>query len=164
MVLASRATTRPLGTIRLHMSSVRRAPSHSKLTKSSHKLFGVTLAIAVGMAPSHGAVAQENRVPADLIVTGGTIYTVDPDHPRAEAFVVRGGRIVFVGSASEAMVFRGPATRVVDAHGATVIPGMIDAHAHLIGLGQTLRRVDLRGVASYEEVIARVVARAKTAP
>jgi hypothetical protein len=105
--------------------------------------------------------AQQPRR-ADLIVTGARIYTVDPTHPIAQALAVRGTRLLFVGSVTEAMALKGPATRVLDLHGATVIPGMTDAHAHLIELGKTLTRVDLRGIASYAEVVARVVARAKT--
>ncbi len=57
---------------------------------------------------------------------------------------------------------KGSSTRVIDLEGRTVIPGMIDAHVHLLGLGQGLRNVDLRGTTSYDEVNARVVARART--
>jgi predicted amidohydrolase YtcJ len=101
---------------------------------------------------------------ADLIVTGARIYTVDATHPRAEALAIRGTRLAFVGSASEAMVLAGPATRVVDLHGATVIPGMMDPHAHLLDMGLGLERADLRGAASFDEVIARVVARSRAVP
>lgn len=57
----------------------------------------------------------------------------------------------------------GPATRVIDLHGATVVPGIVDAHAHLLGLGNTLERVNVAGSTSYEEVIGRVKAWAKDA-
>jgi predicted amidohydrolase YtcJ len=79
------------------------------------------------------------------------------------AFAVRDGRIVFAGSDREARMLAGPRTRVIDAQGKTVIPGMVDAHAHLLGLGEFLRNVQLDGSKSYDEVIARVVERAKTA-
>lgn len=105
--------------------------------------------------------ALHAQAPADLIVTGARIYTVDAAHPMAQALAVRGGRIVFVGSAAEAMVLRGPTTRVLDLPGRTVLPGLVDAHVHLTGLGQSLRTVDLMGVRSYEEVVARVAARAR---
>ena len=59
---------------------------------------------------------------------------------------------------------RGAATRVVDVSGRTVIPGLIDAHGHLAGLGAALRTVDLVGTRSYEEVVARVAARAARMP
>ena len=99
--------------------------------------------------------------PADLIVTGARIYTVDPVRPMVEALAVQGGRVVFVGSTRGAMVLRGPRTRVLDLPGRTIIPGIVDAHAHLVGLGSALRTVDLVGTRSLDEVIARVVARAR---
>ena len=84
------------------------------------------------------ATAQTKQ-PADLIVTGGPIYTVDVTRPIAEAFAVRGGRFVFVGTARDAMTLKGSSTRVLDLHGAPAYPGFIDAHAHLLGLGLVLR-------------------------
>ena len=99
--------------------------------------------------------------PADLIVTNARIYTVDESRPVVSALAVRDGRVLFTGSLREAMALRGTGTRVVDLGGRTVIPGMVDAHAHLLGLGQSLRTVNLVGARSYDEVIARVAARAK---
>lgn len=101
--------------------------------------------------------------PADLIVLNAKVYTADVNRPVAEAFAVRVGRIAFVGSARGALVLAGARTERLDLGGRTVIPGMVDAHAHLLGLGQALRTVDLVGTRSYDEVIARVVERAKTA-
>ncbi len=100
---------------------------------------------------------------ADLVVTNARIYTSDVNRPVVEAFAVRGGRIAFVGSNRGALALAGPRTERLDLSGKTVITGMVDAHAHLLGLGQALRTVDLVGTRSYEEVIARVVERAKTA-
>jgi predicted amidohydrolase YtcJ len=102
--------------------------------------------------------------PADLIVTNARIYTVDDTRPVVTSMAVRDGRIAFTGSAREAMALKGAATRVLDLGGRTVIPGMVDAHAHLLGLGEALRIVNLFGAKSYDEVIARVVARAKGVP
>ena len=98
---------------------------------------------------------------ADLIVTNARIYTVDEARPRAAALAVKDGRVAFVGSEREALALRGPSTRLVDAHGNTVIPGMVDAHAHLLGLGLSLEAVKLAGTRSYDEVIRRVVERAR---
>ena len=120
----------------------------------------VLAAVLAVAAPPVGA----QPAPADLIVTNARIYTADDARPRVEALAVRGGRIAFLGSAREAEALRGPATRVVDAGGETVIPGMVDAHAHFAGLAETLRSVDLTGTRSQAEAVARVVARAKTLP
>lgn len=119
---------------------------------------------AVLLAASALSAQRPAPAPADLIVTNARVYTADEARPLAEAFAVRDGRIVFVGSRQEANALKGASTRVLDAAGKTVIPGMVDAHAHFGGLAQTLRSVDLVGTRSYDEVIARVVERAKTIP
>src|ERR1044071_7655658 len=93
---------------------------------------------------------------ADLIATNARIYTSDVNRPVAEALAVRAGRIVFVGGNRGALALAGPRTERLDLTGKTVITGMVDAHAHLLGLGQALRTVNLVGTKSYEEVIAGV--------
>src|ERR1700736_3775915 len=101
------------------------------------------------------------QAPADLVLTNGRIYTVDNARPMVSALAVRGGRVVFVGSDAEARVLANPSTRIIDLHGATVVPGITDAHAHLLGLGEMLQRVKLAGSKSYDEVVSRVKACAK---
>ena len=102
--------------------------------------------------------------PADLVVTNGRIYTADGARPVVDAMAIRGGRVVFVGDRAGALALTGTNTRTLDVEGRTVIPGMTDAHAHVTGLGQSLLNVDLVGTTSYEQVIAKVVARARNAP
>jgi predicted amidohydrolase YtcJ len=127
--------------------------------------FRTLLGAAVLAAPlALSAQTVAPKAPADLIVTNARVYTADDARPLVEAFAVRDGRIAFVGSQREAAVLKGPNTRVVDAGGRTVIPGMVDAHAHFSGLAQTLRSVDLTGTSSLAEVIARVVAKSKSVP
>ncbi|MDQ8160984.1 MAG: amidohydrolase [Gemmatimonadota bacterium] len=127
--------------------------------------FRTLLGAAVLAAPlALSAQTVAPKAPADLIVTNARVYTADDARPLVEAFAVRDGRIAFVGSQREAAVLKGPNTRVVDAGGRTVIPGMVDAHAHFSGLAQTLRSVDLTGTNSLAEVIARVVAKSKSVP
>jgi predicted amidohydrolase YtcJ len=107
---------------------------------------------------------RPNTSPADLIVTNARIYTVDDNHPFVSAMAVRDGRVQFVGSDREAAVFRGPSTRMIDGAGRTIIPGMIDAHAHLFGLGTFLRDLDLTDTRSYETIVSRVAERVKGLP
>src|SRR5258707_15635065 len=73
--------------------------------------------------------------PADLVLKNGNIYTVSEKQAHAEAVAVSGDHIVFVGSNTEVKKFEGKLTRVVDLHGATVVPGLTDAHHHLSGVG-----------------------------
>ena len=128
---------------------------------------GMVLSIVVCAllaGPARGQnVGAGPAAPADLIVTAAHIYTVDPDRPTVQAFAVRGGLIVFAGSVREAMTLEGPRTRMLDLGDRTVIPGIVDAHLHLLGVGNALRFVDLTGAASYDEVIRRVAARAREA-
>ena len=130
--------------------------------------FRALAAAALVAVPAVAAAQPADRAaaapPADLIVTNARIYTVDPARPVVEAMAVRGGRVQFVGSAMGALSLKGASTEVMDAGGRTVIPGMTDAHAHFLGLGELLRNVDLVGTRSYDEVIARVVERARTVP
>lgn len=119
------------------------------------------LALPLFELPSQVAPAPQL---ADIVVTNARIYTVDDARPVAEALAVRGGRVLFVGSERGAIVFRGPQTRVLDAAGATIIPGIADAHVHLLNLGMALRTVNLVGAKSYEEVIERIAAKARELP
>jgi len=126
-----------------------------------HRSFRTALALAFAVAPLAGQTAAP-QAPADLIVTNARIYTVDDSRPVVEALAVRGGRVAFVGDARGALSLKGPQTRVLDLGGRTVIPGMVDAHGHMSGLGTALAIVDLTGASSYDEIIARVAAKAKT--
>ena len=124
------------------------------------RLLALLLTLVVGA--SLPATAQQTV--ADLVVTNGRIYTADAARPVVDAMAIRGGRVVFVGDRAGAKALTGAATQVLDLDGQTVIPGMTDAHAHVLGLGQSLRNVDLVGTTSYDAVIARVVERAMQTP
>jgi predicted amidohydrolase YtcJ len=119
-------------------------------------------ALLLTLATSLPALAQ--GAPPDLIVTNARIYTVDANRPVVDAMAIRDGKVVATGPSRLVSALKGPSTRLLDLDGRTVIPGMTDAHAHLLGLGQALRVVDLTGTASYDEVVARVAERAKSAP
>jgi predicted amidohydrolase YtcJ len=69
----------------------------------------------------------------DLVVTNAKVYTVDPATPRAEAFAVKAGRFVAVGSTDEVKALIGKKTRTFDARQMTVVPGFVDAHNHAPG-------------------------------
>ena len=132
--------------------------SHSRLTVAA--LLCVASTSLAAQAPAARAAAPRT----ELIISNARIYTADDANPIAEALAVSGGKLVFVGSAVEAMALKGASTTMLDAGGRTIIPGMTDAHAHLYGLGVELRQVDLTGTKSYDDVIARVVAKAATLP
>ena len=91
----------------------------------------------------------------DLIVHHAQIYTVNNEFATAEAMAVQDGKIVAVGTNDEILKAY-KSDSLLDAKGAAVYPGFIDAHAHFLGYGQALYAVDLMFVPSWEEAIARV--------
>jgi predicted amidohydrolase YtcJ len=122
------------------------------------KLFATALLILV--AATLGVLTAGAKVePADLVLKNGNIYTVNDRQAHAEAVAVKGGRIVFVGSNADAKKYEGANTRVVDLHGATVFPGMTDAHYHFIGVGQREMNLNLEGITNLEDFLAKVKAR-----
>jgi predicted amidohydrolase YtcJ len=101
---------------------------------------------------------------ATLIITNAAVYTVDKQHPRAEAVVVVGDRIAAVGSRAEIDLWRGPETKVINAGGKLVLPGFNDAHVHFIQGGAQLDQVQLTDAASSEEFAKRIAAQVAKAP
>src|SRR5689334_11900995 len=99
----------------------------------------------------------------DLVLHHGRVVTMDEKQPSAQAVALRGDRILWVGTDAEAER-RFASVRMLDLHGDTVLPGLTDAHTHLFNLGQSLSRLDLKGVKTEAEVVARVKQRAATTP
>ncbi len=88
--------------------------------------------------------------PADLLVINARVLTMDDDRPRAEALAAAGDRILFVGSTADALALRGPGTRVVDARGATLLPGFWENHCHVFLGGAELGHLQLAGVMGFD--------------
>ena len=99
---------------------------------------------------------------AELAIVNANIHTVNPAQPRARALAIRAGKILAVGDSVAEQI--GPATQVLDLHGATVIPGLIDSHVHMAGFGAMVETFDLRSVNSIAEVAALVARRAAALP
>jgi len=83
-----------------------------------------------------------------------TVYTVDPHVPHAEAVVVKGNRIVFVGTSADARRFAGNNAEIIDVGGRLMLPGFIDNHVHFVLGGGQVDGLDARTCASREEFIA----------
>jgi predicted amidohydrolase YtcJ len=108
------------------------------------------------------AVAALTDSPPALLLYNGNFYTGDAARPRAEAVLTIGDRIAFVGDRAEAMRQAPEGARQVDLAGATVLPGLADAHAHLSGVGWRELNFDLTGVESVAALQARLRDRAAT--
>jgi len=104
-----------------------------------------------------------DKIEADLILTGGVVYTVDSEFSKATVLAVKGDRIVYVGDDFKA-VKQTPATQVIDLQGKAVIPGLTDSHLHFLDLGEFLSLPDIyeKPKAEILKIIADVVA--KSAP
>lgn len=94
--------------------------------------------------------------PADKVILGGTIYTVDDSQPIVEAVVINGDKIEFAGSETEARKYIGENTEVIDLEGKTMTPGFIEGHGHFMGVGYNELNLDLMYITSYEELVAKV--------
>lgn len=92
------------------------------------------------------------------VYTAQTVRTQDPERPRAEAFAVRDGKVLAVGSRQEVLAAAGAGARVVDLGEATVVPGLTDAHGHLASLGRALATVRLEETRSRAEILERLKA------
>jgi len=100
-----------------------------------------TLALILGELPAPPAAASpaagaqaSNQEPADLVLRNGKIYTEDSFHQTVEALAVRNGKIIFTGSDAEAAKYIGSKTKVEDAGGKLVLPGLVDIHIHPMGI------------------------------
>lgn len=124
--------------------------------------FLLAATVAAGVATT--GVPQAPSAPADLVIVNARVYTVDSGQREAQAVAIRGDRLVVVGSTAEALAHRGPSTQVIDAGGRAIVPGLHDAHGHVLGLGESLQNIDLRDTVSPQAVIDLVKARAATLP
>ena len=103
-----------------------------------------------------GGKNEESMQTANLVLVHGQVHTLDPAVPDSSALAVIGDRVARVGTDKEITAMVGPGTRKIDLEGRTVIPGLIDAHLHLMGIGRSLEELDLREIATPEEAVRRV--------
>lgn len=99
---------------------------------------------------------SKERQHADTIITNAKVYTVNTNFEMAEAFAIKDGKFVDVGT-KEAIQSKFDADTIIDANGQTILPGLIDAHCHFLTLGQLQQQVNLVGVTSFEDMIKRVL-------
>ena len=101
---------------------------------------------------------------AERIIHNGRIYTMDRQVPLASAVAIRDGRFLAVGETSHVAGLAGPDTEWLDLGGRTALPGFTDGHMHLVYYGLSLTQVQLDGVDSLQEAVARVAERARMTP
>jgi len=98
------------------------------------------------------------------VLWGGDIQTMDSSTPHATAVAIAGDKIIAVGNDEWVRGFAGPTTKLIDLHGASVTPGLTDAHCHLYSLGLDLESVSVRALPSEADVVKVIADAAKTRP
>ena len=81
-------------------------------------------------------LARAAEAPASIVITNGKILTMDEASSTVEALAIRDGRFVYVGNNYGVRDFIGDGTRVIDAHGKSVVPGFLETHTHAIGVAR----------------------------
>ena len=121
----------------------------------------ITAAGLVSSALTMATAAIQSSGAPDLILAHGTVLTVDPHDSVSQAIAIRDGKVLKVGTDAAIMALAGTRTRVIDLHGRTATPGLIDSHAHVAegGLGEVIF-VQLGDATSVAEIVQRVRARA----
>ena len=102
------------------------------------------------------AGCSSERPAADTIIVNAKIYTVNAGQPWAESVAVREGRILIVGSTKDVARHKVSGTKVIDAGGRLVLPGIADSHVHFVSGSASLAKVDLAGTKTVEEIQGRI--------
>src|SRR6476469_6641070 len=123
----------------------------------------LAITIALVTLPTTQVAKATDDAPATMLVLG-RIWTADSHRPSAEAVAVRDDKIIGVGSRDELEHFHGKKTRVIDAGGGMIVPGLIDSHIHLIDGGLQLASVQLRDAKTRDEFVRRIGEYARKQP
>ncbi|MFQ6110057.1 MAG: amidohydrolase [Candidatus Aminicenantales bacterium] len=105
--------------------------------------------------------SHSKRDMANLVLLNGTVWTVNPDQPKAEAVAVKENKIHRVGTSAEMKKWIGPKTRIINMKGGLLLPGFIDSHTHFLDGGFALDSIQLRDAESREEFVARIKEKAE---
>ena len=103
----------------------------------------------------------QNKDSVDLIIHGGTIYTVDSTNSKVESVAIKNGLIYQTGDFNNIISLNDQNTEIIDLDGKTMIPGFIEGHAHIMGTGYNQKNIDLLNTSSYDEIIEIVKNKAK---
>jgi predicted amidohydrolase YtcJ len=120
-----------------------------------HALLAVTLIGAVVLGARIAGQAPQIP-PADLVLRGGRIITLDATTPEATALAARNGAIVALGTDAAIARYVGPSTQVIDLKGQLAVPGLIEGHGHFTGVGENRINLDFMNTKSWDEIVHMV--------
>ena len=119
------------------------------------KRFALLCVLVVALTFTAAYVAGQAE-PADLVLRGGRIVTLDPAVPEAQALAARNGAIVAIGSNADVERYVGASTQVIDLGGQLAIPGFIEGHGHFTGIGEGKMNLELMPTKSWDEIVQMV--------
>ena len=119
----------------------------------------ILVALSALLLTVGASVSPQQATVANLVFINGAVYTANDRQPNAEAVVVRGDRIIYVGANERARLYVGKNTRLIDLQGRAVLPGLTDSHHHLSGVGFREMNLNLEGTTSLQDFLAKVKAR-----
>jgi predicted amidohydrolase YtcJ len=135
--------------------------------RSSFRFTSVTVSAVclAAVLASTPVISQSSQSvpPADFVIRGGRIVTLDALRPEAEALAAREGRIVAVGTNADITRYVGPSTEVVELDGRFAMPGFIEGHGHFTGIGSAKLGLELMSTKSWEEIVQMVADAARNA-
>lgn len=139
--------------------------AHTLSTRVGSFVLTASLGLVVGSCANPSVKKTGVKGTAELIVHNSLITTLDPKQPSAQALAVAGGKVIAVGSNDEVLSLRAPGTKVVDAQGKRIIPGLNDSHSHYLR-GGTSFTGELRwdGVPSLKIGVDRIQRQARVTP
>lgn len=123
-----------------------------------------SLVLVLGISVVACRTEVVDRVPADFVLRGGTVYTSDSAMPRASAVAVSRGHITYVGDSAGVAGLTGPKTIVIDLHGRMLLPGFHDSHVHPASGGVALGECKLELDTTRAMVVAKIAQCAKASP
>ena len=136
------------------------------MTHSLTRLAACGALLAAGVMAGVHTRAQSRPAaqrPADLVLRGGKIVTVDDARPEVQALAAAGDTIVAIGSNEEIQAYVGPNTKVIELNGALATPGFIEAHAHFTGVGEAAKNLKLATATDWDDIVRMVGEAAKKA-
>jgi hypothetical protein len=140
----------------------------TRLTAAAALLIGVSALAGTWAQTTRAATPSPEQAPpavrpADLVIRGGRIVTVDDGRPEAQAMAVNGDTITALGSDEDIKAYVGASTKEIDLKGALAVPGFIDAHLHFTGVGQAAKNLKLAPAGTWDDIVHLVAEAAKTA-
>ena len=139
--------------------------ANSRQTRTRILRHGLAAAISVVMSGlCFTAAFGQTDQQADLIITGANVATMDAARPHAQGIAIKDGRILAVGSDQTINRYAGASTEVLKLNGQFVMPGLIEGHAHFVGLGESQMMLKLNDAVTWEDIVKQVEAATQAVP